>query len=154
MIRRNSNNKIDGVFVLMIFCIFAVSVFLVLMLSGSTYANMTDISAEGQNERIALSYIRTKIRKSDTANAVYISDFNGMPSINLSENIGEREFVTRIYFYDGWLRELFHETGFDFELIDGVPLIKVNNISFEEVENGLIRITTDYASTLILPRSS
>jgi len=154
-VTKNSSNKIDTVFVLMIFCVFAMSVFLVLMLSASTYRNMVDISNEGQNERVAMSYIRTKIRKADTAGAISVSDFNGVSALSLVEEVGGRNFVTLIYYHEGWLNELFHEVGFDyFAPGDGIPIIRVDSLRFDMIDDSLIRITTDKESLLITPRSS
>ncbi|MCL2753871.1 MAG: DUF4860 domain-containing protein [Defluviitaleaceae bacterium] len=149
-----NNSKIDSAFVLMVFLVFAISIFLVLILSASTYSNMNEVSQEGQNERIALSYIRTKIRNADTIGAVSLEDFYGVPSLVISENIEQREFITRIYFYNGWLYEIFHERGIHFYPQDGIRLLEISALSFEEVENGLIQVSTDFGSTLILPRSS
>ena len=147
-------NRIDTVFVLMIFCGFAMSVFLVLMLSGSTYMNMMDISREGQNERIVLSYIRTRIRSTDSAGSVAVSSFDGLPALSLVEVFGERVFVTKIYLYNGWVHELFHEQGRIFAPSDGVPIIRSGSLYFEEAGSGLIRISTDHGDLLMYTRST
>ena len=147
-------NRVDTVFVLMIFCVFAISVFLVLILSGSIYRNMADTAGEGQNERIALSYIRTRIRKTDGAGSISVGSFHDLSVLSLEETLGERVFVTYIYLYDGWIHELFHERGQDFLPRDGIALVRADSLSFEEVEEGLIRVSTDYKSLLIYPRSS
>jgi len=148
-----NKNRIDTVFVLTIFCIFATSVLLVIMLSGSTYANMTDISHSGQNERILLSYIRTKIRSTDNANAISVGYFHGNSALFLEENLNGREFVTAIYLHDGVVRELFHERGSEFLPEDGVTIIRTDSLIFEEAEGGLIRVCTDIGEFLIFPRS-
>ena len=150
---RNNQNRVDTVFVLMIFCVFAVSVLLVLMLSGSTYQNMIEISREGQNERIALSYIRTKVRNTDSADSIYVSYFNELSALSLKETFGATTFITYIYLYNGWIHELFHERGQDFEPQHGIPVIQAESLSFETIDNGLIRVTTDFGSLLIFPRS-
>ena len=141
----------------MIFCIFAMSVFLILALSGSIYRNISDIASEGRDERIALSYIRTKIRNADSAGSVSISSFGGRPALALEEDIGESVFVTYIYLYEGWVHELFHERnpgqGF-FSPGDGRPVIRAASLSFYELDSGLIKVSTDYGSLLIYPRSS
>ena len=153
---KNRASKIDSVFALMVFCIFAVSVFLVLILSASAYVSTSDIANDGRNERIVLSYVRTKIRTTDTAGAIFLGDFGGVDALHLTERFGDREFVTRIYYYDGWIRELFHEIGFDFEPADGIPLFQVSTpgLLFEQLDNGLLRVSTAYDAMLIFPRSA
>jgi len=151
-----NHNKIDAVFTLMIFCIFAASVFLVIMLSGNIYRNIVDISTSGQNERIALSYIRTKVRNADSADNVYLSDFNEISALFLEEIVEERTFVTLIYMYNGWVYELFHEKGLDFLPEQGIPIIEVDSLHFElidKIDKKLIRATTDYGSLIINLRS-
>ena len=150
MFKTKSQNRVDTVFVLMIFCGFAISVFLVLILGGSTYQNMNDISQEGQSERIVMSYIRTKIRNIDD---VTVGQVDNTTTLELKEHLAGRTFVTIIYLYDGWVREHFHELGRDVRLGDGVPIIDVDALDFEAIDSGLIRVSTNHGDMIILPRS-
>jgi hypothetical protein len=146
-------NKIDTAFSLAIFCFFAVSVLLVIMLSANTYANINEISGGGQNERILLSYIRTKIRATDNAGAISVGEFFGNSALFLEENLAGREFLTAIYLHEGIVRELFHEKGLELSPQDGVQILRTDFLNFSEAENGLIRICTNHGSFVILPRS-
>ena len=148
-----NHSKIDAVFTLMVFCIFAASVFLVIMLSGNIYRNIVDISNNGQNERIALSYIRTKVRNADSAGNIYLGDFNEISAIFLEESLEERTFITLIYLYNGWVHELFHEKGLDFLPEQGIPIIEVDSLRFESDGKTLIHAITDYGSLVINLRS-
>ena len=156
-------SRIDTVFVLVIFCVFAFCVLLVIMLSASAYTNMNEIS-RGQNERILLSYIRTKIRNADIAGAVSVGEFHGISTLLLEENIGGRKFVTKIFMYEGAVRELFFENFFArdgnfsedipaFEPQDGVAIIRAEELKFSAREGGLIQVCTKIGSTFILPRA-
>ena len=149
-----AKSRVDTVFVLLVFCVFAVSVFLVLILGGSTYRNMIDIAQEGQNERIVLSYIRTKTRHIDDNGGIMVGYFGGVPSLMLMEDLGGIAFVTRIYWYNGWVYELFHEYGIDFAPDEGVPLLRADSLSFTTLEGGMIRVTTGGHSLLLSPRTS
>jgi len=146
-------SKVDAVFVLMIFSIFATSVFLVIMLSGSTYSNMNEVTSVGQNERIALSYVRTKIRNADTAFSINVTDFHGISALLIEERFGEFKFFTYIYLYDGFVNEIFFEEGLNFMPSDGVPIIRAGELNFSQVASNLIRVETDEGSLLISPRS-
>ena len=148
------NNKIETVFVLLMFCFFSVSVFLVLMLSGNAYQNMNEITGKGQNERAVLSYIRTKIRNHDHAGGISVGIFGESPALIIEENIDGRYFLTLIYYYDGWARELFFQAGLSLDPGAGTPLVRVGSLYFEELGSGLIRAATEFGSTLILPRST
>ena len=147
MIRRN---KIDTVFALTIFCFFAVSVLLVIMFAASTYSNMTDISQNRQNERILLSYIRTKIRSAD--NPIYVSEFHGISALFIEEYLDERELVTIIYNHDGIVRELFCEKDSGLLPEDGVAIIAVDFLGFSVENDMLICVSTDISDFFIMPR--
>jgi len=151
---RKQHNKVDTAFVLLIFCVFAVSVLVVLMLSGSIYRNMVDISRNGHDERTALSYIRTKIRNLDSESFIAIDYFNGQSALSIQEFFGDITFETLIYHYDGYVRELFHEKGFEFYPEHGTPIVSTNMLHFEAIDGGLIRASTDIGSLIILPRST
>jgi len=149
----NNQNKIDTVFVLMIFCVFAISVFLVLMLSANTYRTMMDISQDGQDQRIALSYVRTKIRSTDAMGNINIINFHGVTALAVEEEIGDRRFVTYIYSYHGYIREIFMEVGQNFLPRDGMRMIRSDDIYFRWVNDILIEISTPNYSLLVYPRS-
>jgi hypothetical protein len=90
----------------------------------------------------------------DTAGAVSVTEFGGGTALSLTEVLGERSFVTRIYVYDGWVRELFYEEGLEFLPGDGLPILEMDKLDFEMVENGLVRVSTGFGSMLISARSS
>lgn len=146
--------KIDTVFVLIIFCIFASSVLIVLMLGGSIYKNMADISQAGYDERTCLSYIWTKVKNGDEAGKIYVDDFNGQAALCLDEVYDGVTYRTVIYYYDGWVRELFSEAGLALAPEDGVAVIKTDSLAFEQLQDGLIKAAAGAGSLLISPRSS
>jgi len=145
--------SVDTIFVLIIFSIFAVSVLMVLMLGASVYRNVNDISREDQYEHTALSYIWTKTKNFDENGGITVGDFNGVPALIINETIGETNFRTVIYHHDGWLRELFSEATLDFSLYDGKQLVTIDDLSFEMLDNGLIKAETGNMSLLLSPRS-
>ena len=154
MNKRLRGRSIDTIFVLIVFSIFAFSVLMVLMLGASIYKNINDISREGEHERTVLSYVRTKAKNYDVAGNIHVDNFHGMSALCIDENIEGTEFSTVIYGYDGWLYELFHDTSLAFSLDGGVRISRVDNISFEQLDHGLIRVTTGDLSLLISPRGS
>jgi hypothetical protein len=144
--------RIDTVFVLIIFCVFAISMLLVLMFGASIYKNMTEISREGYDECTTLSYFWTKVKNCDDAGKVYIGDFQGQPALCLAEVFGDTTYLTMIYRYRGRLYELFTEMGIELDPEDGMPIIDVGDLEFYELDDGLIKITAGAKSVLIAPR--
>jgi len=147
--RRN----IDTIFVLIVFSIFAFSVLMVLMLGASIYSNIHDISREGEDERLVLSYISTKVRNYDDAGNILVDDFNGVPALRIIERLSGKDYHTVIYNYNGWLYELFSEAALDFSLEDGMPVTRIDDLRFEETDFGLIKVSAGDLSVLLSPRS-
>lgn len=152
MIKTTRNSRIDTVFVLIIFCVFAISVLMVLMLSADIYKNMTDISREGYDDRTGLSYIWTKVKNNDENGAIFIGDFCGLPALCFDEEFDVTTYRTMVYFYNGWVYELFSETDIDFLPEDGERIIQIDDLKFDSLDNGLIKVTSGISSLLISPR--
>ena len=146
------SSKVDTVFVLIIFCVFAISMLMVLMLGASIYKNMTEISRDGYDERTTLSYFWTKIKNNDEEGTIYIGDFQGQPALCFAEVYGDTTYNTMIYRYNGMLYELFAEQGMQFDPEDGTPVIDAEDLSFEALGDGLIMITIGGKSSLINTR--
>ena len=146
--------RIDTVFVLIIFCIFAVSVLMVLMLGASIYQNMTEISREQQDERTVLSYIRTKLRSNDDNGRIFVSEWNGINALIYEEELSGRLFNTVIYHYDGYVRELFSDPDLGLGPQDGTMIMPLDSISFEQADTGLIRVTAGTKVLTLFSRTS
>lgn len=152
MIHMNRGRRIDTIFVLLIFCVFAISVLMVLLLSANTYKNVTELTREGYTDHSVLSYIWTKVKNGDDTGLVYIGDFNGSPALFIDEKYGETLYQTAVYQYDGWLYELFCEAGLELYPDDGSQIIKLDDLKFEQLENGLIKVSSGNSSLLLFPR--
>ncbi|MCL2627779.1 MAG: DUF4860 domain-containing protein [Oscillospiraceae bacterium] len=152
--KNSSKSKhIDTIFVMVVFCIFAVSVLIVLTLSAGIYQRMTDISRDRDDERTILSYIWTKTKSADDAGMIHIGDFNGVSALFYDEIINDTLYRTAIYVYDGWVRELFSNPAAGLAPQDGARLIKLDNLSFEVQKNGIIVAQTENLSLMLFPRA-
>ena len=152
MKKAKNGQQIDTIFVLMIFCVFAVLVLMVLTTSGGIYQNMNDISHDGYNEKTCLSYVWSKVKTEDTAGKFSVGDFHGIPALCLKEVYDGSLYHTYIYLYDGWVREMFFEADLDFAPEDGTPVIETDTFMVEQRDHGLIEVTTDAGHLLIYPR--
>ncbi|MCL2703735.1 MAG: DUF4860 domain-containing protein [Defluviitaleaceae bacterium] len=145
-------NRIETIFVLMVFCVFAASVLTVLMLGGSVYSNTAALSGEGYDERTCLSYIWSKVKNSDAAGNVFLDEIEGVTMLAILEEVNGRMFRTLIYYYDGWLYELFSRAALFPGIESGQRIIKTEPLVFEDAGDGLIKATVDGRSLLIYPR--
>ena len=146
------NRRIDTIFVLIIFSVFALSVLMVLTFGASIYKNISNIARDGQNERTVLSYVRSKIKNYDGMDRIVAGDFHGLSALYVYEELGHTLYNTIVYQYDGWLYEIFTEADFEFMPEDGIKITKVNDLSFKPLKDGLIQVTTGDLNLLISPR--
>lgn len=146
--------RIDTIFVLVIFCIFALSVLTVLMLSADIYRSMTDISRDRQDERTILSYIGTRVRAADEVGMIYVGDFDGINALFFDEVIGDTLFRTAIYHYNGWAKELFSNPDVSLPPSAGTQLMIIDDLYFREMAPGIIVATSAGVKLMISPRTT
>jgi len=154
MIKGIREQKIDTIFVLIIFCVFAVSVLMVLMLGASVYRNMTEITSDGSDERTTLAYIWSKVKNSDDAQSIETGEFQGLSALYIYEEYDSVKYHTIVYYYNGWVYELFSEAELEFYPEDGIKIIKVDGLTFEDFQHGLIKVTAGRSSLLVSPRGT
>lgn len=119
MNKEQSRVKMSSLMALMLFAVFAVCVLLVLLTGADVYKNLVERDEKSFDGRTAVSYLTTKVRQADRLGAVEVSVLGGaaeensgqengkIEALKLSEEIEGETYITWIYCYDGYLRELF-----------------------------------------------
>jgi hypothetical protein len=88
---------------------------------------------------------------------VEVREIEGTRALVLRRDFGGSDYLTCLYVYDGELRELFTEEGFEQELASGVSIMPVADLSFE-LRNGMIKAVVtepsgETSSLILTPRS-
>ena len=123
---------IDFLFPLALFFVLtATSVALVVLASG-TYSHQVQDSEDSFVSRTALSYVTEKIHQADEYGSVYAGTFDGQDAIVICQTYSEQTYMTYLYEYDGYLRELFIQ--------DGRRILASDSFSFEESQEGLFHL--------------
>ena len=130
----------DTVFVLVLLCVFAVSVLLVLLTGTGAYQNIAGKMETQYNERTCLSYLDAKVRHYDNAGMVSAELFDGCEALALHEDVEGVRYKTLIYCYDGYVRELFFEDGLLFQPGDGQTIVPARELSVEASAENLIQL--------------
>lgn len=147
-----SKHKLDFIFVLVFFSVFAASVLLTLTLGGVIYKSMSERIQDSYDDRTGLSYIWSKVKNYEGAGLLYTGDFYNLSMLCLEEEHDMVKYVTRIYLYDGWIRELVSNEGHDFSPEEGMPVLAADTLSFVQLENGLIKATINENVLCLFPR--
>lgn len=126
-------HHMDALFVLLSFGVFAVCVLLVLLTGARTYRAQTNRDQESWDRRTGVQYVAAKVRHADEAGAISFSGGDGglwYDTLNLKETYGGEEYVTAIYCYDGYIRELFTVEGGVYAPEDGEPVLEAQGLRF------------------------
>ena len=79
--KQENHHIVDVLFVLALFCVFAVSALILLLIGANVYQKTVNDMDANYNGRTAVSYITEKIRQNDSDSAVSVGTLMGKPSI-------------------------------------------------------------------------
>lgn len=133
--------SIQFVLIMMLFLILAVLSVMIIAMGENIYAKINDDRQNNYELRVGLSYIANKIRQSDKINSVSLKDIEETPAIVIKENYDGLNYETWIYWYDGWIYEIFTDEGSVFELQDGMKIIEAVSFDMAKVSDGLYKFT-------------
>ena len=136
------NHTIAGAFVFLLLGIFAVSATIMVLLGVRFYRSQTERAEETAEYRILSSYVRSMVRAQDSAGTVGTDEIDGVPMLTLTENYDGWEYVTRIYVWDGSLREWFSDAEYAFDPASGEIICAAQSLD-AQMENGLVTVTIE-----------
>ncbi len=107
-------HEIDGVFVLLLFVLFAGSILMVLLSGASSYEKLVARDQESYNARTGIQYIAAKLRHNDEADCVQVGSFSErtnkeadeITTLYLRMGADGEYYYTKIYYYEGYIREV------------------------------------------------
>ena len=129
-------HKLTRLMALLTFAVFAVCVLLVLLSGADVYRRLAEDGQSQYARRTAAQYITTRIRQGES---VENGEFSGLDTLQFRETLNRRSYITRIYCYDGALRELFTSEDGQFLPEDGEKLLDLEALSLS-AEDGLLTV--------------
>lgn len=150
MKRVEIKHNIGAVFVLLLFAVFAGSILMVLLFGASAYERIVSSGQAAYDERTAVQYIAAKIRHNDEADSVYVGSFSSkddaeaddIDTLYLKLQIEEDAYYTKIYYYDGYLREILCAEDGGLSPEDGNEILAVKGLQMS-MDNNLIKIQVE-----------
>lgn len=155
----SSFSMLPVVFVLMLFLLLSVLSGAIIMAGSNVYQKIADNMEINYDKRVSLSYLTTKVRQNDSKGNIYLTEkkfddpkYGAMDvkllTIKESDELTGFEYVTYLYYYDGFIREVFldlDENGetIDFELGDGDAIIASNDFEFVRCDRCVEFVVTD-----------
>ena len=134
MRRRGNQHQMDGLLMLLLFGVFAVCLLVVLLTGARAYRRLTQRDQAAFDRRTCVQYLTTRVRQGDAEGGVSVRPFGGTDALALPAGEG---CITWVYWYDGWLMELytFENSGLSPE--DGARIMPLGGLSLS-LEDGLL----------------
>ena len=136
--------KTDALVVLLLFGVFAVCVLSVLLTGADAYQRLSERDRVSYDQRTVTQYLSMRVRQADRLGGVETEMFESCPALILKEEYDGVVYETRVYCYDGYIRELF--TGEDSDLLpeDGEKILPAQSLLAEQEGSTLVlRVMTE-----------
>lgn len=151
MVRLNRTNShaIDTFFILALLALFAITSFFVIIIGARQYHSIADRMTENYETRTASSYLVEKFNQHDVAGSISIADIDGIPAIALTQTVGEADYTTYIYAYDGYLREITVSKNATITAASGQKIIETKALAIAACSSNLycFTLTDTYDNT-------
>lgn len=139
--QKMEKQKGTGFWVLLLFGIFAVCVLFVLLTGAESYSNLTQRDQIAYSERTCARYIATKIHQMPHPESLSVVSFGEGDALEFREEIDGEEYYTRVYCFEGWLRELFALSGTEIGPESGEKVLEAQSLKLDLHDEGLLDIS-------------
>ena len=149
MRRQERIDNLSGLLALVLFVMFAACILFVLLTGAEVVQKLTHRDQESYDRRTIPQYIATKVRQSDAAGMIFVADFSSVEAdtqgntLFLNCDVEGETYCTRIYCWDGTVRELFSEAGEAFLPEDGEKIMELQGLHFS-LENSILYVELEY----------
>lgn len=135
MKERSGKRSISGLAAMVLLGVFAAGILTVLLGGASAYQRLTARDAQTYDSRTCVQYLATKVRQAPAPDCVVLSDFGEEDSLLIRETINGAEYWTQVYYYDGWLMELFTAADAGLAPEDGERILPIQSFSADRSAN-------------------
>lgn len=138
MWKRDRNNTIELIMVMILLIIITLSIFLLIQGGSTSYEQILANKDSFDKARIASSFINVKIKQNDYSNSIEIvnDQFENTPSIKITHQGDEKGLFTYLVYKNGYLYECYIDEFDKPSLAFSEVIVKVDNILFEDYKDG------------------
>ena len=139
--RSSQKQNLSGLMVLLLFGVFAVCILVVLLSGTSVYDRLTRRDEAVFDSRSAVQYLATRVHQAENADAVSLRiGEDGGAVLCIRQTYGDEMYETLLYCREGWLFELFEESGADVDTFAGEKILPVESLA-GSFDNGLLTLS-------------
>lgn len=136
-LKQTAAHTLDTIFILALLTLFALTSFLVVAIGARQYQSVANTMSQNYETRTVSAYLEEKINQSDIAGSADVCNFSGTDALVLTQTVGETDYSTYIYAYDGYLREITVISGTEFSLDSGQKVVETQALSVESFSGNL-----------------
>lgn len=137
--RKNGNGFTSTVFSMMLFTFFALLSLLQVLYGARVYKDVVSGMDDGYALRASLNYAANRLHAHDGCGPVRTETVNGLDVLCLWDE--NEEYVTCIYFTDGYLMEQYIASSAAFIPSAGQHITELADFTFETFEDGSVTFT-------------
>lgn len=125
---------------LMLTCVLGATMLLSLAAGAVVYRRVADRVEQSADGRLTLSYITAKLHSGDAAGSVETGQFGGSDAVFLYQDYDGVTYETILYVYEGSLREMLCEKGWEQDPEFGEPVAQAESLEVSQPAEGLLRL--------------
>ncbi|MCH5324392.1 MAG: DUF4860 domain-containing protein [Eubacterium sp.] len=140
-----NKSKLDVIFVLTLFMLFAASLLTVTVACAHIYRDSGERISERFDSSTAITMVVQKIRAYDHAGGIELIETDSGNALRLNEEIDGTAYSTYIYYRAGGIYELFNAADTEFVPENGILVIEADAFKIEQDDNGayIISVTVN-----------
>lgn len=131
--------KITLLYPLLTLLVLALCLLGVLLTGAGVYSRLVDRGERLFQDRIGLQYVATRVRQGQN---VTVEDFEGVTALAFREETEGECYITRVYLWDGYIRELYCEADASMEPGDGEKVLPAGMLSLS-LKDGILTVETE-----------
>ena len=136
----NPLKRVDTIFVLLLFSLFAFTAFVLIIIGVRQYEQTAASMDHNYQVRAINSYLREKVRQNDINSDIKTFEMEGTNILSISTKIDGKKYSNLIYCYDGFLCEQLISEDSVFSLATGQRLIELEGMKAEVNASGYIKV--------------
>ncbi|MCQ2519194.1 MAG: DUF4860 domain-containing protein [Lachnospiraceae bacterium] len=137
MTQKYKKHTIDILFVITLFCVFAVSIVMLTGTGAAVYEKIVSNMDSNYNSRTAGTYLFNKLHRSDNSGNISLGEYCGSEAVILMEEIDNINYCTYIYYYDNRLMEMFTRFGQEIDPSFGTEIMELKEYEVSQISDTL-----------------
>ncbi|MBP9996525.1 MAG: DUF4860 domain-containing protein [Lachnospiraceae bacterium] len=130
-----NRHTVDMFFVITLFGVFALCASLLIAYGARIYNKTLVTNDTHYTLTTTRDFITEKLHQHDESGCIHISDFGGQSAFLLYEQVDDVRYCNYIYYYDGYLKDLFVPEGTDVSPRLGQNILELADFSVKEKNN-------------------